>query len=347
MTADTYSAILGFLDQGTGNNNNTWGDNCDISVFAILEKAICGYTTRAITGGTTDLSGTPPPAGPTQPLEYIQNLTGALGSDHTIIVPNLAKTWVFRNNTSGAFGVLIKTTSGTAVCVPQGTTKLIFCDGNNICRRLDQDSVGEIFWYGGTTVPNGAAECDGSTISRAGLGIDLFAKIGTTWGVGNGSTTFTLPDGKTAGKFLRSRTGAVTVGTSQADQNQSHTHTLTAVTVNAGGDHNHGGATGAGGAHTHTINDPGHTHVIHHDLAINKLGNSGGSPIATINVSQGTTDGGTDSATTGITINAAVDHTHSIASSGTHTHTISGSTDTSGSSEARPTNLSVMMCIRL
>lgn len=41
-------------------------------------------------------------------------------------------------------------------------------------------------------VPTGYLTCDGSAVSRAGYA-DLFAAIGTTFGVGDGSTTFNLP----------------------------------------------------------------------------------------------------------------------------------------------------------
>lgn len=58
----------------------------------------------------------------------------------------------------------------------------------------NQDNlVGEIKWYAGSSVPNGYLLCNGSTISRTTYA-KLFAAIGTTWGTGNGSTTFTLPN---------------------------------------------------------------------------------------------------------------------------------------------------------
>jgi microcystin-dependent protein len=47
--------------------------------------------------------------------------------------------------------------------------------------------------YAGATVPSGYLECDGSAVSRTTYA-DLFTAIGTTWGSGNGSTTFNLPD---------------------------------------------------------------------------------------------------------------------------------------------------------
>ena len=43
-----------------------------------------------------------------------------------------------------------------------------------------------------STVPDGFLSCDGSAVSRSTYG-NLFAAIGTTYGAGDGSTTFNLP----------------------------------------------------------------------------------------------------------------------------------------------------------
>ena len=68
--------------------------------------------------------------------------------------------------------------------------------------------------YAGKTAPEGWLLCDGSAVSRTTYA-DLFAVIGTTYGAGNGSTTFALPDlrgrvaaGANASNALASRAGA-------------------------------------------------------------------------------------------------------------------------------------------
>ncbi len=55
------------------------------------------------------------------------------------------------------------------------------------------DLPGVIKGYGGSTDPTGYFICDGRAISRS-LYADLFAVIGTTYGVGDGSSTFNIPD---------------------------------------------------------------------------------------------------------------------------------------------------------
>lgn len=53
--------------------------------------------------------------------------------------------------------------------------------------------AGSVMIWAGTTVPTGYLLCDGSEVSRTTYS-DLFSAIGTTYGVGDGSSTFNLPN---------------------------------------------------------------------------------------------------------------------------------------------------------
>lgn len=84
-----------------------------------------------------------------------------------------------------------------------------------------------------SSAPTGWLICDGSAISRTTFSA-LFTAIGTTYGVGDNSTTFNLPDG--VGRVLiGSGTGTATNATAHArggeDGDETHTTTL-AETVN-------------------------------------------------------------------------------------------------------------------
>lgn len=89
--------------------------------------------------------------------------------------------------------------------------------------------VGALTPFAGSTPPAGYLACDGSAVSRTTYSA-LFAVIGTTYGVGDGSTTFNLPDAR--GVFLRG-VGSQTVsgvtytgtqGVTEGDQFQAHKH---------------------------------------------------------------------------------------------------------------------------
>ena len=55
--------------------------------------------------------------------------------------------------------------------------------------------VGTVMWLSGNTVPDGCLVADGAAVSRTTYA-ELFAVIGTTWGEGDGSTTFNVPDAR-------------------------------------------------------------------------------------------------------------------------------------------------------
>lgn len=170
--------------------------------------------------------------------------------------------------------------------------------------------TGSVHLMATTTAPSGYLKCNGAAVSRT-TEAALFAIIGTTWGEGDGSSTFNLPDLR--GEFVRgwADNGSVDSGrsfaSSQSDQNKQHNH----------------GVTDPG--HNHSINDPGHIHQVQYsnsdsgDGVIEESGTglSGQEP--------------TLSATTGITINNA--------STGI-------SINNHGGSEARPRNIAMMYVIK-
>lgn len=60
--------------------------------------------------------------------------------------------------------------------------------------------IGSVFWLASETIPARYLRCDGAEVSRTDYA-KLFAVIGTVFGAGNGSTTFSLPDLRAA--FIR------------------------------------------------------------------------------------------------------------------------------------------------
>ena len=107
---------------------------------------------------------------------------------------------------------------------------------------------GTVIYTASPSVPSGYLSADGSAISRTTYA-DLFAAISTTYGPGDGSTTFNLPDLR--GTFIRGYDGGKGVdsgrsfGSYQADAFKSHTHTDAGHKhniLNTGNNANGGGA---------------------------------------------------------------------------------------------------------
>lgn len=133
--------------------------------------------------------------------------------------------------------------------------------------------AGVIKPYAAGALPSGFLQCDGSAVSRTTYAI-LFAVVGTTYGAGNGTTTFNLPDlrgrmpmGDGTGSGLTARTVGQLPG--------GETHTLGGTNLPS---HTHGvsGNTG-GGSISGTANSGvnlNHTHVQ------NYVPNGGGGVVA-------------------------------------------------------------------
>jgi microcystin-dependent protein len=123
--------------------------------------------------------------------------------------------------------------------------------------------VGDVKMRAFSTVPSGWLECNGAAVSRAAPYDKLFLVIGTIYGVGDGTTTFNLPDYR--GEFLRGwdhgrgvdplRTLGDTAANFQPDGMKSHSHGTDSKTDAEDTTHVHtvSGTTNSAGAHTHTI----------------------------------------------------------------------------------------------
>lgn len=61
-------------------------------------------------------------------------LTGALTALRDVIVPTVPRDWRVYANTSGGFGVRVKTSAGTGITIADGKRAIVECDGTNVVR---------------------------------------------------------------------------------------------------------------------------------------------------------------------------------------------------------------------
>jgi microcystin-dependent protein len=184
---------------------------------------------------------------------------------------------------------------------------------------------GEVQFFAMNAAPTGYLKANGAAISRTAYAA-LFTVIGTTFGAGDGGTTFNLPDLR--GEFVRGWDDSRGVDTSrtfgswQGSQNISHTH---------------GGGTGNAGAHGHTAwtdTQGNHTHSV---LVYRANDFNSGAYVT----------GSDDPWDAGAWVNgtsAAGNHTHGvgIGTAADHWHSISAD----GGTEARPRNIALLACIK-
>lgn len=151
--------------------------------------------------------------------------------------------------------------SASTYDIAPNTTIAIQCDAINFQALFDTGGVptGAIMPYGAATAPIGYLMCDGSAVSRTTYSY-LFNIIGTTYGPGDGSTTFNVPDMRGYFPFGKSTAGTgSSLGSTFGAIDHAHSgETLVIPALDLGPTPGGGGpdladAGGAGAYDVHTI----------------------------------------------------------------------------------------------
>ena len=188
--------------------------------------------------------------------------------------------------------------------------------------------IGAVVWWPGlfSMIPDGWLEADGAAISRATYDV-AFSALGTTWGNGNGSTTFNIPNyqgrvlvGKRATDSVGDRGGARAVSLTSANLG-SHTHAIPSHTHSIRG-HSHG-------VDSHSHNVSSHSH------SVSSHSHSGAAHVHSVDthshsVSPHVHSVDSHSHSVSPHLHSVSSHSHSGAShsrsASAHTHTVSGHT---------------------
>jgi hypothetical protein len=132
--ASTYSTNLAIELIGTGEQSGTWGVTTNTNLGTLLEQAISGYVTQAITDGSGANTTITIPNGATGVARnmFIE-MTGALTFSTTnLIVPANKKLYFIYNNTTGGYAVTVKVSGQTGVSVPNGKKVILVSNGTDI-----------------------------------------------------------------------------------------------------------------------------------------------------------------------------------------------------------------------
>jgi microcystin-dependent protein len=269
--SSTYSTNLAIELIGSGEQAGNWGSTTNTNLGTLLEQAISGYTTYSCTGGTDTLIMTNG-ADATARNMYIQ-LSGTGGG--TLVVPGTypnanKKLYFIYNSTASA--ITVKVSGQTGVSVPAAAKIALVCNGSDIVvaenymvsPTLSSPTLtgtplaptasvgtstqqiattafvqaagltGEIKMWGVSSAPTGYLLCDGTAVSRTTYAA-LFAVYGTTFGSGNGTTTFNVPDFRdrmpigAGSTYALAATGGSATTTISTSNLPSHTHTFSAT----------------------------------------------------------------------------------------------------------------------
>lgn len=167
----TYSTNLGLTLIGTGEEAGTWGTTTNTNLGTLLEQAISGYVTQAVTDGVATVLTIPDGATGVARNMFLE-LTGTLTAARTVEVPAKKKLYFVYNNTVGGFAVTFKVTGQTGISVPNGKKMLLVCDGTDIV-------VATNYMVGDLAVGTGSVTTTNWTITQSGTKL-IFQYNGTT-----------------------------------------------------------------------------------------------------------------------------------------------------------------------
>lgn len=229
--------------------------------------------------------------------------------------------------------------------------------------------VGEIRMYAASSAPTGWLLCNGTAVSRVTYAA-LFALIGTAYGVGDGSTTFNVPDlrgrapiGIGQGSGLTNRALAAQLGTEthtlSSGEMPSHTHGPGTLATDTEAAHTHSvsGTSGANSVdHTHTFSDTTSSDGAHtHTVPLRAASQTGDATVTHWGQEPKTNDLATSSAgahthtVSGTTGNNSVGHTHSFSatsgSAGSHSHAVTGGASASAGSGGAHNNMQPSLAV--
>jgi hypothetical protein len=184
----TYSTNLAIELIGTGDQAGSWGTSTNTNLGTLIEQAISGYVTQAITDGA-DTVITIPNGATGVARNMIIECTGALTAARNLVVPANRKLYFIFNNTSGGFAVTVKVSGQTGVSVPNGAKVILASNGTDVVSITNYQAaltLGSALAVasggtGATTFTSGALlKGNGASAVSAASAADIATAIGTT-----------------------------------------------------------------------------------------------------------------------------------------------------------------------
>jgi microcystin-dependent protein len=160
--ASTASTVLRQELMTASENDGTWGPKTNVNLQILEAAAGCGSEDISTTSGTVTLTNVDYTND--QAKKRVLRCTGTLVGNLILVVPNAKKTYLLINATAGAFTVSIKTSSGAAKTVTQGTAVELWCDGSNAMLYVTPQVVT------GTGAPQDASGAAASSVASTATG---------------------------------------------------------------------------------------------------------------------------------------------------------------------------------
>ena len=205
----SYTTSLRLTLPATGELSGTWGTTVNTGITELTDAAIAGYVSVAMTDA--DYTLTVANGLTDQARRMMLNITGTLTVARNVICPTASKLYIIKNSTTGGFAITLKTSAGSGISIPNGSSMLLMCDGTNVVNAVTNFSsltlgsplvatsggtgqsayaVGDLLYASTTTALSKLADvATGNALISGGVGVaPSWGKIGLTTHV-----TGTLP----------------------------------------------------------------------------------------------------------------------------------------------------------
>jgi hypothetical protein len=190
----SYTPSLRLVLPVTGELVGTWGDVANDGLTELVDAAIAGTATVAMTDANYTLTFADGATDEARKMFVV--LTGALTATRNVVCPSVSKLYFVANTTTGDQDIVFKTNAGTGITVPNGEAIVLYCDGTNVVNAItyfDTLDVGTLDVLTDLTLPVGTTAqrptpADGKV--RFNTDTTKFEGYnGTAWGqLGGGAT---------------------------------------------------------------------------------------------------------------------------------------------------------------
>lgn len=302
--ASTYSNLKIQL-MATGENSGTWGTVTNVNLGTAIEEAIVG--SADVTFSSADVTLTLTNTNATQTARNLRlNLIGVSGGARQLLVPAIEKVYIINNGLGDT--VTVKNSTGTGIAVPAGKTMYVYNNGTNVVDAITHLSSLTL----GSALP---AASGGTGLTSPGTSGNSLVSTGTGWQSQKLESFLTGMIIMWSGSIASIPSGWALCDGTNGTPNLTDRFVIGAgstYAVNATG----GSKDAVVVAHTHGFSATTNTTGSHTHTALRRA--------ATFGSKNGST--GNDG-----NINLS-NSTDIIAAAGDHSHTVSGTTNSTGSS---------------